>query len=118
MRTWIRPFAAAASSERIEREHVEAALEAHRHRNARISSRYRDEILRGQLLVDTAGTHVGQINGLAVIMLGDSTFDHPVRITATVRVGDGEVVDIERASASACPCRSRPASSSNNRTVA
>jgi len=46
--------------------------------------------------VDTTGTHVGQINGLAVIMLGDSTFAHPVRITATVRVGDGEVVDIER----------------------
>ena len=89
-------FAATAGTQRIEREHVEAALEAHRHRNERISSRYRDEILRDQLLVDTAGTHVGQINGLAVIMLGDSTFAHPARITATVRVGDGEVVDIER----------------------
>ena len=58
--------------------------------------RYRDVILRGQILVDTAGMHVGQVNGLAVVPLGDSTFAHPVRITATVRVGDGEVIDIER----------------------
>ena len=48
------------------------------------------------LLVDTAGSHVGQLNGLAVIQLGDSSFAHPVRITATARVGDGEVIDIER----------------------
>lgn len=89
-------LAANAHSELITREHVIAALEAHRYRNARISDRYRESILRGQLLVDTAGSQVGQINGLAVVVLGDSTFAHPVRITATVRVGEGEVIDIER----------------------
>jgi len=80
----------------IERAHVEAALTAHQRRHERIRERYRDEILRGQILVDTSGEHIGQINGLAVIVLGESTFAHPVRITATVRVGDGEVIDIER----------------------
>ena len=80
----------------IERAHVEAALTAHQRRHERIRERYRDEILRGQILVDTTGEHIGQINGLAVIVLGESTFAHPVRITATVRVGDGEVIDIER----------------------
>ncbi len=89
-------FAATAHAALIDRVHVEAALDAHRHRHERIRRRYQDEILRGQLLVDTAGSHAGQINGLAVVMLGDSSFAHPVRITATVRVGDGEVVDIER----------------------
>ncbi len=88
--------AAAAKGERIEREHVEAALAAHEHRNERIRERYQEQILRGQILVDTAGAHVGQVNGLAVIVLGESTFAHPVRITATVRVGEGEVIDIER----------------------
>jgi predicted ATP-dependent protease len=53
-------------------------------------------LLRGQILVDTAGEHVGQVNCLAVVSLGESTFAHPVRITATVRVGEGEVIDIER----------------------
>lgn len=89
-------FAATAEAPLIERTHVEAALEAQRHRHERLRTRYRDEIVRGQLLIATAGTHVGQVNGLAVIALRDSTFAHPMRITATVRVGDGEVVDIER----------------------
>lgn len=89
-------FAGTAEAALIDREHVEAALEARHHRHERLRTRYRDEILRGQLLVATAGTHVGQVNGLAVIVLGDSSFAHPMRITATVRVGDGEVVDIER----------------------
>lgn len=88
--------AAGARSERIEREHVESALAAHERRHERIRDRYQEQILRGQILVDTAGEHVGQVNGLAVIVLGESTFAHPVRITATVRVGEGEVIDIER----------------------
>jgi len=89
-------FAATAGSPLIERAHVEAALHAHEQRNDRIRERYQEEILRGQLLVDTAGVHVGQINGLAVAILGESTFAHPVRITATVRMGEGEIIDIER----------------------
>lgn len=88
--------ASQAQAALIEREHVETALTAHQRRHERMRERYRDVILRGQILVDTAGMHVGQVNGLAVVPLGDSTFAHPVRITATVRVGDGEVIDIER----------------------
>ncbi len=89
-------FAATADSPLIERAHVEAALQAHQYRNDRIRERYQEEILRGQLLVDTSGVHIGQINGLAVAVLGESTFAHPVRITATVRMGEGEIIDIER----------------------
>lgn len=80
----------------IERAPVDAALQARRRRNERIKVRYQEEILRGQLLVDTSGEHVGQINGLAVALLGEAAFGHPARITATVRLGDGEIVDIER----------------------
>ncbi|CAH1747409.1 ATP-dependent protease La Type II [Thauera humireducens] len=89
-------FATAAGRPQIEREHVEAALTAHRQRHERIRLHYQQEIQRGQLLVDTDGEHVGQVNGLAVIPLGEDSFAHPVRITATVRVGEGEVIDIER----------------------
>jgi len=88
--------AATAGSARIDRAHVEAALAAHERRHERLRERYQEQILRGQILVDTSGEHVGQVNGLAVIVLGESTFAHPVRITATVRVGEGEVIDIER----------------------
>ena len=89
-------IAARSNAPLIERAHVEAALEAHQRRHERIRQRYREEILRGIWLVDTAGVHVGQINGLAVVPLGESGFAHPVRITATVRMGEGEVIDIER----------------------
>ncbi|MBK8432907.1 MAG: hypothetical protein IPL28_17140 [Chloroflexi bacterium] len=39
---------------------------------------------------------IGQINGLAVLQLDDYRFGRPNRITARVRLGKGEVVDIER----------------------
>ena len=89
-------FAGQASAALTDRPHVDAALDARRHRHERVRQRHQEEILRGQLLVSTTGSHVGQINGLAVVMLGEGTFAHPVRITATVRMGEGEVIDIER----------------------
>ena len=78
---------------------VEDLREAVRQRDRRldrVQTRVVDEIRRGTLLVDTSGECVGQVNGLAVLDLGESRFGHPVRITATTRVGTGEVVDIER----------------------
>ena len=39
---------------------------------------------------------MGQVNALSVIQLGDSAFGQPSRVTASVRMGRGEVVDIER----------------------
>jgi len=47
-------------------------------------------------LVDTEGSRVGQVNGLAVLGLDPHTFAVPVRISATVGAGRGGVVDIER----------------------
>jgi len=48
------------------------------------------------VMVDTTGAVVGQINGLSVSSIGDYMFGRPSRITATHRLGEGEVVDIER----------------------
>ncbi len=62
----------------------------------RVQTRIVDAINRGTLLIDTDGERVGQVNGLAVTGLGETHFGHPVRITATTRIGTGEVVDIER----------------------
>jgi len=47
-------------------------------------------------MIDTAGSKVGQINGLSVLQLGDFAFGRPTRITARVRMGAGRVTDIER----------------------
>lgn len=89
-------LAGKATRENVARENVEASL-AHRiHRADRLRDIYQREILRGTLIIATSGHLVGQINGLAVIQVGDFAFAHPVRISATVRLGEGDVMDIER----------------------
>ena len=49
-------------------------------------------------MVDVAGEAVGQVNGLAVLDLGDIRFGKPSRITAKTFMGKSGVVDIERES--------------------
>ena len=82
----------------VAREDVEAALKAQIRRADRLRQRLHEQILRDNLLISVDGTHVGQVNGLAVFDLGDFVFAHPVRITATARIGEGDVIDIERES--------------------
>ena len=80
----------------VAREDVARAVTERRRRLSRAQHRIEDAIVRNVLLIDTNGERVGQVNGLTVIAFGDISFGHPVRITATTRVGNGEVVDIER----------------------
>ncbi|HEX8988494.1 MAG TPA: Lon protease family protein, partial [Rhodocyclaceae bacterium] len=83
----------------VARQDVEAALAARRERTGRLRRSVNEYIERGIHMIDVAGERVGQVNGLAVIDPGsDEMFGHPVRITATVRLGEGEIVDIERES--------------------
>ena len=80
----------------IGRDDVEAAIEAQCRRAGRVRERLLEAVTRGVVLLDTAGTAVGQVNGLMVIAHGEVAFGHPARITARVRAGKGELVDIER----------------------
>lgn len=88
--------ASRAGADQVQRAHVEEALSAQRRRSGRLEQQYNDLILRGVIRIETEGVRVGQINGLAVSAIGDSVFGHPVRLTATARVGEAGVVDIER----------------------
>jgi len=89
-------WAARAGRATVLREDIETALAAQIHRVDRLRSKFQEEILRDNLLISVADGRIGQINGLAVIALDDFMFAHPVRITATARVGEGDVIDIER----------------------
>jgi len=75
---------------------IQETIDAQNHRADRIRERSHEQILRDTLLIDTEGEAVGQINGLSVLQLGDFAFGKPTRITAQVRMGRGEVIDIER----------------------
>ena len=78
------------------RGEIEDALAARARRCNRYPTRVREAILDGTTLISTEGVRAGQINGLVVVELAGERFGHPVRITATVRMGEGDVVDIER----------------------
>jgi lon-related putative ATP-dependent protease len=81
---------------RIAVEDIIEALRRREYRFSRVQERVVDAIERNTLLIDTSGECVGQVNGLSVLDLSGHRFGHPVRITATTRIGTGEVVDIER----------------------
>jgi lon-related putative ATP-dependent protease len=75
---------------------IEAAIDARRRRADRVHRRFQEEIGRNTLRVETSGERIGQVNGLSVVTLGGVSFGRPSRITAQVRLGKGEVIDIER----------------------
>lgn len=75
---------------------VERALIEQRTRADRVHRSMHEAILRGTLMIDTSGMRVGQINALSVFELGDFAFAEPTRITATTRIGEGQVIDVQR----------------------
>ena len=89
-------FAADAGRDTVGETEVQAAIDAQIRRGDRIYRRLQEEIGRKTIRIETDGDQVGQINGLSVISLGSLAFGTPTRITARVRLGRGEVVDIER----------------------
>jgi lon-related putative ATP-dependent protease len=89
-------WAAQDTREVVTRDDVERAIEAQIKRSDRLRDRSHEAILRGILHIDTDGERVGQVNGLSVFQLGDFSFAQPSRITANTRLGDGELVDIQR----------------------
>ena len=89
-------WAGRANREVVGREAVQRAIDAQVRRADRLRERAQEAILRNTLLIDTEGTAVGQVNGLAVLALGSLAFGKPNRITARIRIGRGEVLDIER----------------------
>jgi len=80
----------------VKSDHVQQAVDHRTYRSNRVEERVREMIADRTVMVDTDGAVVGQINGLSVSSIGDYMFGQPSRITATTRLGDGEVVNIER----------------------
>ncbi len=50
-----------------------------------------------QMLISTSGECIGQINGMSVVSTAGTDFEYgePLRITATVHAGDGDIFDVE-----------------------
>ncbi|WP_370421595.1 AAA family ATPase [Pantoea vagans] len=82
----------------LDAEALRDALEARLWRENYLNERMRDEILLRQILIETEGEVVGQINGLSVVEYPGHprAWGDPSRITCVVHPGDGEFMDIER----------------------
>jgi ATP-dependent Lon protease len=92
-------YAAAAAGESVVRAaHVRAAIASKVERHNLIETRIREMIEEGTLLVNLAGSEVGQVNGLSVLEIGGYSFGKPVRITASVGLGKAGLINIERES--------------------
>jgi predicted ATP-dependent protease len=89
-------WAARRGAVQVTQADVMASLSARRVRSGEIRRRVQGEILAQTLLIDTDGARVAQVNGLAVMALGEHSFGLPARITATTRLGDGSLIDIQR----------------------
>jgi lon-related putative ATP-dependent protease len=100
-------WAGEAGTTLIGAQHVERAIAARTRRSDRARERIQEEIRRGTIHIDTGGAVVGQVNGLSVLQLDDFAFGQPSRITARVRLGRGQVIDIEREVALGGPLHSK-----------
>ncbi len=76
--------------------HVKKAVAQQRRRSSKFDEEMLEMYEDGTLLVDTDGWMTGQVNGLAVLDMGDIAFGKPSRITAATYMGKTGIVDIER----------------------
>jgi lon-related putative ATP-dependent protease len=80
----------------IDEIQIAKAIDQQIHRVDRLRQRIHEEMGRGTILIDTQGSRVAQVNGLSVLDLGNFRFGQPSRITASARLGMGQVINIER----------------------
>ncbi|MBK7105373.1 MAG: AAA family ATPase [Ignavibacteriae bacterium] len=76
--------------------HVQRAYDSSVERHAMYDSKMKEMIDQKTILIDTHGSRVGQINGLAVYGGSYYSFGKPTRITASVGLGNGNIINVER----------------------
>ena len=78
--------------------HVDEAYNSSKERHGLYESKLSEMINDGTILIDTENSRVGTINGLAVYESGKYAFGKPTRITASVALGNGNIINVERES--------------------
>jgi ATP-dependent Lon protease len=76
--------------------HVEKAYQIARERHGMLEDKVTEMFENKTLLIDTDGEKIGQINGLAVYNADFYSFGRPTRITASVSLGSGTIINVER----------------------
>ncbi|BET96403.1 Lon protease family protein [Xenorhabdus sp. TCT-1] len=99
---WIQQKLVAAANyqqeKQITRHSLQQAEDNRTWRHSYLAERSIDEILKGQILIHTQGSVIGQINGLSVLEYPGypDPMGEPSRISCVAHLGDGEFIDVER----------------------
>ena len=80
----------------ITAEHIHKAIYEKEQRRSFYKEKLEELLDESTIIIDTSGSEIGQINGLAVLDMGDYAFGTPSRITATTYVGKSGIVNIEK----------------------
>ena len=80
----------------ITAEHIKKAIREKESRMMLYKEKLDEMLDEEVIMIDTTGSEVGQINGLAVLDMGTYAFGTPSRITATTYVGKSGIVNIEK----------------------
>lgn len=80
----------------VTRLHVDRALIERNDRSSGLERHLREQIVRGDVLLDTTGRKVGVVNGLAVVRSGWTECGQPMRLSAVVSLGNEGLIDVER----------------------
>ena len=91
-------YARKENEKSISSRHLQRAIQERFFRSNLMQERINEFVKEGVYLIDIEGEKVGQVNGLAVLDLGDISFGRPSRITASISVGNAGILDIERES--------------------
>lgn len=94
----LREVSAFTEESTFDAEQLRTMLSQREWREGYLPERMLDEILLEQILIETEGERVGQINALSVVEFPGHPrpYGEPSRISCVVHIGDGEFHDIER----------------------
>jgi predicted ATP-dependent protease len=87
--------------------HVEKAVEEWKKRHSLTEDKIQEMFEEGDILIDTKGAKVGQVNGLSIYSIGEYSFGKPTRITAETSLGRSGVINIEREAELSGPTHSK-----------
>lgn len=76
--------------------HVKKAYEFIRERHGLLEDKITEMFEDKTFLMDTKDERIGQVNGLAIYNADFYSFGRPTRITATVSLGIGNIINVER----------------------
>lgn len=82
--------------ELITSREIKKAIKEKARRSSKYDQKLLDMLQDGTIMIDTEGAVVGQINGLAIVNMGDAIFGKPSKITATTYMGRSGIINIER----------------------